>query len=156
MTEREVELVVERARDKYPGASSRIISDNGPQFIARDCKEYIRLTGMTHVRTSPYYPQSNGKIERWHKTLKTEAIRPRTPLTLEDARRVVATFVQHDIEVRLHSAISYVTPNNFLEGRTAAIHAQREERLAIARAARAEQRQATRQAMLAQQRAHAV
>jgi putative transposase len=42
----------------------RIISDNGPQFIARDFKEFIRISGMTHVRTSPYYPQSNGKIER--------------------------------------------------------------------------------------------
>jgi len=39
----------------------RIISDNGPQFIARDFKQFIRLCGMTHVRTSPYYPQSNGK-----------------------------------------------------------------------------------------------
>lgn len=155
MTEMAVELIVERARAKYPGVTPRIISDNGPQFIARDFKEYIRLTGMTHVRTSPYYPQSNGKIERWHKTLKTEAIRPRTPLTLEDARRVVATFVQYYNEVRLHSAIGYVPPKDFLEGRAAAIHAQREERLVTARAARAaraEHRQAMREAALAQHR----
>ena len=44
---------------------------------------------MTHVKTSPYYPQSNGKIERWHKSLKGECIRPGTPLSLEDARRLV-------------------------------------------------------------------
>jgi transposase InsO family protein len=44
----------------------RIISDNGPQFIARDFKEFIRIAGLTHVRTLAYYPQSNGKIERWH------------------------------------------------------------------------------------------
>lgn len=156
MTEMEVEWIVERARTKYPGVAPRIISDNGPQFIARDFKEYIRLTGMTHVRTSPYYPQSNGKIERWHKTLKTEAIRPRTPLSLEEARRVVATFVQHYNEVRLHSAIGYVTPKDFLEGRAAAIHAQREERLATARTARAAQRQSTREAALDQHRAQSV
>jgi hypothetical protein len=60
-----------------------------PQFIARDFKEFIRISGMTHVRTSPYYPQSNGKIERWHKSLKGECIRPGTPLSLEDARRLV-------------------------------------------------------------------
>ena len=53
----------------------RAISDNGPQFIAKDFKEFIRISGMTHVRTSPYYPQSNGKIERWHKSLKGECIR---------------------------------------------------------------------------------
>jgi putative transposase len=45
----------------------RIISDKGSQFIARDFKEFIRISGMTHLRASPYYPQSNGKIERWHK-----------------------------------------------------------------------------------------
>ena len=70
-----------------------LISDNGPQFIAKDFKEFIRICGMTHVRTSPYYPQSNGKIERWHKTLKGECIRVKTPLSLEDARRLVAEFV---------------------------------------------------------------
>jgi transposase InsO family protein len=67
----------------------RIISDNGPQFIAKDFKEFIRISGMTHVRTSSYFPQSNGKIERWHKSLKGECIRPGTPLSLEDARRLI-------------------------------------------------------------------
>lgn len=65
MREFEVETVIQRALEKFPGATPRIISDNGPQFIARDFKEFIRITGMTHVRTSPYYPQSNGKLERW-------------------------------------------------------------------------------------------
>ena len=76
MTEADVEIVVQRAREAVatkegaaaPGVTPRIISDNGPQFIARDFKEFIRICGMTHVRTSPYYPQSNGKLERWHPT----------------------------------------------------------------------------------------
>ena len=72
--------------EKYPEARPRTISDNGPQFIAKDFKEFVRISGMTHVRTSPYYPQSNGKIERWHKSLKGECIRPGTPLSLEDAK----------------------------------------------------------------------
>jgi len=63
---------------------------------------------MTHVRTSPYYPQSNGKIERWHRSLKQESIRPKTPLSLKDARRLVSDYVTHYNEVRLHSAIGYV------------------------------------------------
>ena len=58
MTEAEIEIILQRAREKYPEAKPRIISDNGPQFIARDFKEFIRIAGMTHVRTSPYYPQS--------------------------------------------------------------------------------------------------
>jgi putative transposase len=55
--------------------------------------------------TSPYYPQSNGKIERWHKTLKQQAIQPKTPLTLEDAKRITADFVDHYNNHRLHSAL---------------------------------------------------
>jgi transposase InsO family protein len=59
---------------------------------------------MTHVRTSAYYPQSNGKIERCHKSLKGECIRPGTPLSLVDARRLVEGYVGHDNDVRLNSA----------------------------------------------------
>ena len=51
-------------QEKYTEAKPRIISDNGPQFIARDFKEFIRISDMTHIRTSPYYAQSNGKLER--------------------------------------------------------------------------------------------
>jgi len=93
MKEQDVEVILQRARESVPSATPRIITDNGPQFIARDFKEFIRFTGMTHVRTSPFYPQSNGKIERWHKSLKTECIRPKTPISLEDARRLVTRFV---------------------------------------------------------------
>ena len=95
MRETDIEVILERAKEKYPEAKPRIISDNGPQFIARDFKEFIRISGMTHVRTSPYYPQSNGKIERWHKSLKSECIRPGTPLSLEDAQRLVQAYVEH-------------------------------------------------------------
>jgi transposase InsO family protein len=61
MTEADIEIILERAKELHPEAKPRIISDNGPQFIAKDFKEFIRVSGMTHVRTSPYYPQSNGK-----------------------------------------------------------------------------------------------
>jgi putative transposase len=73
MTEAEIEIILERAKELHPEAKPRIISDNGPQFIAKDFKEFIRVSGMTHVRTSPYYPQSNGQIQRWHKSLKESA-----------------------------------------------------------------------------------
>ena len=75
MTEADVTLVIQRARELFPGTSPRIISDNGPQFIAKDFKEFIRVSGMTHVRTSPHYPQSNGKLERFHRTIKHECNR---------------------------------------------------------------------------------
>ena len=141
MTEADVEIVLQRAREKYPEAKPRIISDNGPQFIAKDFKEFIRISGMTHVRTSPSYPQSNGKQERWHATLKRECIRPLTPLSLEEARRIVTEFVAYYNDVRLHSAIGYIAPKDKLEGRAEVILAERECKLAAAREARKIRRQ---------------
>jgi len=85
MTEADIKLTLQRAHEKYPHTNPRVISDNGPQFIAKDFKIFIREIGMTHVRTSPYYPQSNGKIERWHKSLKSEAIH--LPINSLAARR---------------------------------------------------------------------
>ena len=145
MKEAEVELILQRAREKHPGEKPRVITDNGPQFVARDFKEFIRVAGMTHVRTSPYYPQSNGKIERWHKTMKGDAVRPASPATLEEARRVVARFVEHYNNERLHSAIGYVTPNDVLAGRAKAIWAERDRKLEEARVARAERRREARE-----------
>jgi transposase InsO family protein len=133
MREAEVEILLEHAKEQYPAARPRIISDNGPQFIAKDFKEFIRISGMTHVRTSPYYPQSNGKLERWNKSIKSECIRPGVPLSLEDANRLVGQYVIHYNERRLHSAIGYVTPKDWLEGRRDAIHAERDRKLELAR-----------------------
>src|SRR5207302_8578742 len=117
MTEADVEQIVQRARERVPGVTPRIISDNGPQLIAKDFKEFIRICGMTHVKTSPYYPQSNGKIERFHRTIKGDCIQTQTPLSLQDARRLVTNYVAHYNQVRLHSAIGYIAPKDMLEGR---------------------------------------
>jgi transposase InsO family protein len=108
----------------------------GPQFGARDSKEFIRVAAMTHVRTSPYYPQSNGKLERYHQTLKVTTIRPKAPSTLEEARRVVAAFVAYYNQQRLHSAIGFITPADMLAGRAEAIWTARDQKLEAARARR--------------------
>ncbi len=141
MREPDIEIILQKAREMFPTAFPRVISDNGPQFVARDFKEFIRLCGMTHVKTSPYYPQSNGKIERWHQTLKVTAIRPKTPLTLEEARQVVTRFVAQYNEQRLHSALGFVTPRAKLEGQEQQIFIERDRKLEAARAARAVKRQ---------------
>jgi hypothetical protein len=140
MLEQDVEIIVQRAREKYPDARPRIISDNGPQFIARDFKEFIRLAGMTHVRTSPFYPQSNGKLERYHKTIKAECIRPKVALSLEDAISQIDGYVRHYNENRLHSAIGYIAPMDKLEGRDIQIFKERDQKLDAARAARKQKR----------------
>ena len=145
MTEQDVEVILQKALELYPGESPRIISDNGPQFIARDFKEFIRLVGATHVRTSPYYPQSNGKIERWHGSLKSECIRPTGPSSLNEARRRIESYVEHYNTVRLHSAIGYVTPADKLAGLEQDIFAERDQKLEDARQRRQAARQLQRQ-----------
>jgi putative transposase len=144
MTETDVECVLEKARELHPGVTPRVISDNGPQFISRDFKEYIRLAGMTHVRTSPYYPQSNGKVERWHKTIKGDALRLSNPATLDEARALIARYVAYYNGTRLHSAIGYITPNDILAGRAKEIWRARDSKLLAARELRAAHRQAAR------------
>jgi putative transposase len=149
MKEADIEMILERAKEKYPEAKPRIISDNGPQFIARDFKEFIRISGMTQVRTSPFYPQSNDKIERWHKSLKRECIRLLTPLTPEDARRLIQIYVDHYNAVRLHSAIGYVTLQDRLAGRQVEIRVARDRKLEEARRQRQLRRQPTASSTLA-------
>lgn len=145
MKEHEVETIVQRALEKFPGETPRIISDNGPQFIARDFKEYIRMMGMTHVRTSPFYPQSNGKLERWHGSLKRECIRPACPEDVEEARRRIAAFVAEYNQVRLHSALRYITPADKLHGLEQIIFEERDRKLEEARARRQQARRAQRE-----------
>jgi putative transposase len=145
MTERDVETIVQRALERHPGEKPRIISDNGPQFIARDFKEFIRLTGVTHVRTSPYYPQSNGKLERWHGSLKRECIRPAAVSSSEEARRRITGYVDHYNNTRLHSALGYVTPADKLMGLEKEIFAERDRKLEEARERRRAARRSSRE-----------
>ena len=90
---------------------------------------------------SPFYPQSNGKIERRHKSLKSECIRPGTPLSLDDARRLVEGYVDHYNNVRLNSATGYITPKDMLSGRQREIHAERDRKLEAARQQQQSRRQ---------------
>lgn len=119
MTEQDVEIILQWAREKFPQVKPRIISDNGHQLIAKDFKQFIRVAGMTPVRTSPFCPQSNGKLERYHKTIKSECIRPGVALSLDEARAQIAGYIAYYNNERLHSAIGYIVHKDKLEGREA-------------------------------------
>ena len=99
----------------------------------------------TEFVSSGYYPQSNGKLERWHGSLKQECIRPTCPASLEEARRRVERFVEHYNHVRLHSAIGYITPADKLQGLEQVIFAERDRKLEEARQRRALARQRARE-----------
>jgi transposase InsO family protein len=133
MREIDSEIVLQRAREAYPEAKPRIITDQGSQFKSREFKSFIAQWQASHVMTSPYYPQSNGKLERFHQTLKDQAIRPKTPLTVEDAKRITGDFIDYYNTQRLHSGIGYIAPKDRLEGRQYQIHKARDKKLEDAR-----------------------
>ena len=140
MKERDVEIILARAKEKFPDASPRIISDNSPQFIARDFREYIRLSGINYVRTSPFYPQSNDKQERMQDLIKQECIRPKCPRSLEEGRVRVAQYVYFYSTKRFYSAVGYIAPMDMLMGRQKSIHQQRDQDLQQARILRKQKR----------------
>lgn len=136
MTEQDVEIVLQQAHEAFPSAKPRLISDNGSQFISKEFQHFLSIVGLTHTTTSPYYPQSNGKLERCNKTIK-EFLRTHYLADYEDACRLIADFVSYYNTERLHSAIGYVAPADKLAGRESAIFAAREQKLHAARRARA-------------------
>jgi putative transposase len=140
MQEFDVEITVQRALEKYPGVKPRLITDNGPQYISKDFAEYLKFVGLQHIRTSIAYPQSNGKIERYHRTIHEECIASKSMINLEDARQQVAKFIDHYNNKRLHSALFYLTPDDFLNNRITEKLEQRNTKLLLAKKARYEVR----------------
>ncbi|MEW6003652.1 MAG: DDE-type integrase/transposase/recombinase [Nitrospirota bacterium] len=129
MSEYDVEITVQRAKEKYLDVSPRIISDNGGQFISKDFRQFIRFLELTHVKTSIAYPQANGKLERFHRSLSIECLNTNSFITIEDAREIIAKYIDYYNRVRLHSAIFYLSPEDFLLGRQKERIAQREQKL---------------------------
>jgi transposase InsO family protein len=136
----DVEILLERARLKYPGVNPVLITDNGPVFIAKEFKGYLQEVGITHRRTRFFYPQSNGKVERFFQTIKNEATRRQSYLSLQDLEKQLADYVFYYNQSRLHSSLGYVTPMDMLHGRQKLIFTMRKAKLDIARENRLKQR----------------
>ena len=103
----------------------RLLSDNGPCYIAGELAEYIEAQRMSHVRGAPFHPQTQGKIERWHQTLKNR-IQLENYFLPGDLEAQVAAFVEHYNHQRYHESLSNVTPADAYFGRAATIIQQRE------------------------------
>lgn len=136
----DIEVLLERARAAFPGVEPVLITDNGPQFIAIEFGLYLQLVGITHRKTRFFYPQSNGKIERFFQTCKNEAVRRQSYLNLDDLKRQIAGYIERYNKVRLHSANGYITPKDMLLGRQAAIFDERRQKLHQAQENRKRQR----------------
>jgi len=103
----------------------RLLSDNGPSYIAAELAEWIEAQNMSHVRGAPLHPQTQGKIERWHQTLKNRILLENYFLP-GDLERQIEAFVEHYNHRRYHESLDNVTPADAYFGRADAIIKQRE------------------------------
>ena len=98
----------------------RLLSDNGPSYIASELADYIEAKAMSHVRGAAFHPQTQGKIERWHKTLKNRVLLENYFLPGDLEARIKA-FVEHYNHQRYHESLNNVTPADAYFGRASAI-----------------------------------
>jgi len=103
----------------------RLLSDNGPSYIAGELADYIEAQRMSHVRGAPFHPQTQGKIERWHQTLNNRILLENYFLP-GDLEVQIEAFVEHYNHQRYHESLSNVTPADAYFGRAEAIIKQRE------------------------------
>lgn len=135
----DVSLVVQEApelvRQDYPGASDvkpSMVSDNGPQFTSRDFKQLVRHFELEHIRIRTYHPESNGVLERFHRTTREE-IADEDLKNLVRAREIIARWVKHYNEERLHAGLDYLQPAEYYHGDPAARRSERKAKLTRAR-----------------------
>jgi transposase InsO family protein len=133
MQEYDVEITIQKALEKFPGYKPRIISDNGSQFISRDFAAYLKFAGLQHIRTSVAYPQSNGKIERFHRSISEESLRKSSFINLNDARKQISEYITYYNTKRLHSSLFYLTPEDVLLGKADVRISERQLKLDQAR-----------------------
>ena len=103
----------------------RLLSDNGSSYVSGELAEWLQDKGMKHSRGAPYHPQTQGKIERWHQTLKNRILLENYFLP-GDLEAQIEAFVDHYNHQRHHESLSNVTPSDVYFGRDKAILQQRE------------------------------
>ena len=126
----EVTVLIERDRtgmDRIPITDrTGILSDNGPGYVSRALSAYLGMVGIKHILATPFHPQTNGKLKRYHQTLKRDInqLLYELPADLEAA---IVAFVRYYNYRRYHKALGNVTPSDVLKGRRQEILRRREE-----------------------------
>lgn len=109
-----------------PDRRPRLLSDNGPSYVAGDLSDWLEGQGMRHTRGKPYHPMTQGKIERWHLSLKSRILLENYYLP-GDLEQAVADFVEHYNHRRYHESLDNLTPADVYFGRGDRIRKRRDE-----------------------------
>ena len=140
MTAVDVRYVIQHALE-LTGAHPRVVTDNGTQFTAAEFKDLVRRFAVEHIRIRAYHPESNGLVERFHRSTR-EALGDEALRTFERARTLLGEWVRHYNEARLHAGLGYLPPAEYYRGDPAA---RRRERHAKLQRGRAERRRLNRE-----------
>ncbi len=137
MAAADVRYVVQHALEQT-GAHPGVVTDNGPQFTAAEFKDLVRRFAVEHIRIRPYHPESNGLVERFHRSTR-EALGEAALRTVERARALVGEWVRAYNETRLHAGLGYLPPAEYYRGDPAARRRERQAKLERGRAERRRQ-----------------
>ena len=95
---------------------TRLLSDNGPGYVSRAFRDYLGTVGIKHILATPFHPQTNGKLERYHQTLKRDV--NQGPYELPpDLEAAIVAFVSYYNYRRYHKALGNVTPSDVIKAR---------------------------------------
>lgn len=136
MTAADVRVVIQDALQQT-GAQPEVVTDNGSQFTAQDFRELVRDFALEHIRIRTYHPESQGRIERFHRSTR-EALDATDLVNLSKARAIIGRWVEHYNTRRLHAALHYLPPAEYYAGDPAARLAERKQKLVAARTRRRE------------------
>lgn len=131
MTAAAVRVVIQDALKKT-GANPEIVTDNGTQFKARDFKDLMREFALEHIRIRTYHPESNGKMERYHRSTR-DALDEEDLQNLGRAREIIARWVEFYNHKRLHAGLRYLAPIEYWSGNPEHHISERREKLTAAR-----------------------
>jgi len=134
MTAAAVRVVIQDALQQT-GATPEVVTDNGSQFTAKEFKQLVRDFDLAHIRIRIYHPESNGKVERFHRSTREELAEAELG-NLSRARELIGRWVTHYNDQRLHAALNYLPPAEYYAGDPPARLAARQQKLAAARTRR--------------------
>jgi len=129
MSSADVRAVLQSALRKHPGQHPRLVTDNGVQFKGNDFKSLIKEFALKDIKIRIKHPESNGVIERFHRSLREEAIGEDMPQYKYEALDTIASWVEHYNTERLHAGLKYLRPIDYLAGRVEDLLAERKNKL---------------------------